>query len=111
MFCRQVSSGAAERVAHLCHLPSSGSRVRPLEADNMAHPVSPCLTPPPLPHTLTPQVRFVVMSNIFPMDLLIHRRYDIKGSTEGRTVGNAAKVWTEGRSTGEGVEALGFCFV
>lgn len=53
----------------------------------------------------------MVMSNIFPMDLLIHRRYDIKGSTEGRTVGNAAKVWTEGRSTGEGVEALGFCFV
>jgi hypothetical protein len=38
------------------------------------------------------QVRFVVMANIFVTDLLIHRRYDIKGSTEGRTAGAAAKV-------------------
>lgn len=33
------------------------------------------------------QVRFVVMANIFVTDLQIHRRYDIKGSTDGRTVG------------------------
>jgi 1-phosphatidylinositol-4-phosphate 5-kinase len=32
-------------------------------------------------------VRFVVMANIFVTDLQIHRRYDIKGSTDGRTVG------------------------
>ena len=32
------------------------------------------------------------MANIFVTDLLIHRRYDIKGSTEGRTAGAAAKV-------------------
>jgi hypothetical protein len=33
------------------------------------------------------KVRFVVMSNIFVTDLLIHRRYDIKGSSHGRTAG------------------------
>ena len=37
------------------------------------------------------QVRFVVMANIFVTDLQIHRRYDIKGSTEGRTVGAEAR--------------------
>jgi 1-phosphatidylinositol-4-phosphate 5-kinase len=37
------------------------------------------------------QVRFVVMANIFVTDLQIHRRYDIKGSTEGRTVGPGAR--------------------
>jgi len=37
------------------------------------------------------QVRFVVMANIFVTDLQIHRRYDIKGSTEGRTVGPEAR--------------------
>jgi 1-phosphatidylinositol-4-phosphate 5-kinase len=37
------------------------------------------------------QVRFVVMANIFVTDLQIHRRYDIKGSTEGRTVGADAR--------------------
>eukprot|EP00879_Flechtneria_rotunda_P014779 GHRR01015443.1.p1 GENE.GHRR01015443.1~~GHRR01015443.1.p1 ORF type:complete len:930 (+),score=427.73 GHRR01015443.1:117-2906(+) len=36
------------------------------------------------------QVRFVVMANIFVTDLQIHRRYDIKGSTDGRTVGPEA---------------------
>jgi hypothetical protein len=36
-------------------------------------------------------VRFVVMANIFVTDLQIHRRFDIKGSTEGRTVGEAAR--------------------
>ncbi|WIA13706.1 hypothetical protein OEZ85_007259 [Tetradesmus obliquus] len=42
-------------------------------------------------HKVTPahgrSVRFVVMANIFVTDLQIHRRYDIKGSTDGRTVG------------------------
>ena len=37
------------------------------------------------------QVRFVVMANIFVTDLQIHRRYDIKGSTDGRTVGPAGR--------------------
>lgn len=36
------------------------------------------------------QVRFVVMANIFVTDLQIHRRYDIKGSTDGRTAGGWA---------------------
>eukprot|EP00775_Hariotina_reticulata_P005077 gene5077-5318_t len=44
-------------------------------------------------HKVTPlhgrSVRFVVMANIFVTDLQIHRRYDIKGSTDGRTVGPA----------------------
>ncbi|KNC47995.1 serine/threonine protein kinase [Thecamonas trahens ATCC 50062] len=34
---------------------------------------------------------FVIMENVFPPDLDIHRKYDLKGSTWGRTVG-AAKV-------------------
>lgn len=46
-------------------------------------------------HAVTPthgrKVRFVVMANIFQTDLQIHRRYDIKGSTLGRTAGPAAK--------------------
>lgn len=36
------------------------------------------------------QVRFLVMANMFQTELLIHRKYDIKGSTSGRTVGNRA---------------------
>lgn len=35
-------------------------------------------------------VRFVVMANMFQTDLQIHRKYDIKGSTEGRTLGPRA---------------------
>lgn len=31
------------------------------------------------------------MANIFVTDLQIHRRFDIKGSTEGRTVGEEAR--------------------
>lgn len=31
------------------------------------------------------QVRFVVMNNVFRTDLLIHRKYDLKGSTLGRS--------------------------
>jgi len=34
-------------------------------------------------------VRFVVMNNIFCTDLRIHRKFDLKGSTEGRTAGKA----------------------
>lgn len=37
------------------------------------------------------QVRFVVMANILVTDLQIHKRFDIKGSTDGRTVGPAAR--------------------
>lgn len=31
------------------------------------------------------QARFVVMGNVFPTDVRLHRRYDLKGSTLGRT--------------------------
>ena len=31
------------------------------------------------------QARFVVMGNVFPTDVHLHRRYDLKGSTLGRT--------------------------
>jgi 1-phosphatidylinositol-4-phosphate 5-kinase len=31
------------------------------------------------------QVRFVVMNNVFRTDLPIHRKYDLKGSTLGRS--------------------------
>jgi len=33
---------------------------------------------------LHPQIRFIVMGNIFNADMPIHRRYDLKGSTQGR---------------------------
>ncbi|KIY93607.1 hypothetical protein MNEG_14355 [Monoraphidium neglectum] len=51
-------------------------------------------------HRITPAhgraVRFVVMANIFVTDLQIHRRFDIKGSTEGRSVGEEARRKAEG---------------
>lgn len=31
------------------------------------------------------QARFVVMGNVFPTDVRLHRKYDLKGSTLGRT--------------------------
>ena len=34
-----------------------------------------------------PKMYFVVMGNIFAQSLEIHKRYDLKGSTTGRTVG------------------------
>jgi len=34
--------------------------------------------------TRAQRVRFVVMSNVFETDLKMHRRYDLKGSTQGR---------------------------
>jgi hypothetical protein len=40
---------------------------------------------------LASQVRFVVMGNLFNTDLLIHRRFDLKGSTVGRTCGVEAR--------------------
>jgi hypothetical protein len=44
------------------------------------------------------QVRFVVMQNLFCSELSIHRRYDLKGSTMGRSVGEeAAEVGAERR--------------
>lgn len=35
------------------------------------------------------QVRFMVMNNILPSEVHIHEKYDLKGSTEGRTAGLA----------------------
>jgi hypothetical protein len=32
-------------------------------------------------------VRFIIMANIFRSGLLLHRRYDLKGSKAGRTAG------------------------
>ena len=34
------------------------------------------------------QVRFVVMGSVFPTEVRLHRKYDLKGSTQGRTVGS-----------------------
>ena len=34
------------------------------------------------------QVRFVVMGNVFCTELQIHRRYDLKGSSQGRYTNN-----------------------
>ena len=36
-------------------------------------------------NTLCLQVRFVVMGNMFRTELRIHRRYDLKGSSHGRS--------------------------
>ena len=33
------------------------------------------------------QVRFVVMGNVFPTEVRLHRKYDLKGSLHGRTAG------------------------
>ena len=33
------------------------------------------------------QVRFIVMNNLMQTDLEIHRKYDLKGSTQGRFSG------------------------
>lgn len=42
-------------------------------------------------HRISPllgrRVRFIVMGNVLPSDLRMHRRYDLKGSTHGRTAG------------------------
>ncbi len=35
------------------------------------------------------QVRFIVMNNLMQTDLEIHRKYDLKGSTQGRFSGVA----------------------
>lgn len=53
------------------------------------------LTPPthaphPPIHTAFSQVRFVVMNNVFRTDLDLHRKFDLKGSTHGRTAGPRA---------------------
>ncbi|KAF8379640.1 hypothetical protein HHK36_029083 [Tetracentron sinense] len=37
-----------------------------------------------------PKVYFVVMENIFQSELYIHRRFDLKGSSQGRTVSKVA---------------------
>jgi 1-phosphatidylinositol-4-phosphate 5-kinase len=36
------------------------------------------------------QVRFVVMGNVFPTEVALHRKFDLKGSTHGRTAGPRA---------------------
>lgn len=50
-------------------------------------------------HSVTPvdgaKVRFLVMSNIFATDLLIHKKFDLKGSTEGRTALKPGTVRTD----------------
>jgi hypothetical protein len=58
------------------------------KTDLQIHPSLPLLPTciPPHTHTHT-QVRFLVMSNMFKTDLQIHRKFDLKGSTHGRTVG------------------------
>lgn len=48
-------------------------------------------------HTLR-QIRLVVMNNVFPADLALHRCYDLKGSTLGRKAtpldpGRGGKPW------------------
>lgn len=35
-------------------------------------------------------MRVVIMGNVFPTDTRLHRKYDLKGSTYGRTAGSAA---------------------
>ena len=40
-----------------------------------------------LPTALGKKVYFVVMGNVFPIDKPIHERYDLKGSTHGRSAG------------------------
>ncbi len=39
-------------------------------------------------HRMCTQVRFVVMGNVFPTEVRLHRKYDLKGSTHGRTAGS-----------------------
>lgn len=39
-------------------------------------------------HVLFLQFRFVVMGNMFCTELRIHRRYDLKGSSQGRSADN-----------------------
>lgn len=38
-----------------------------------------------MPCGLTRQVRFVIMGNLFRTEYAIHRRFDLKGSSLGRT--------------------------
>jgi len=45
------------------------------------------------------KVRFVVMNNIFRTDLEIHRKYDLKGSTIGRTVMKSFSSLVQGNGT------------
>ena len=55
-----------------------------MPAPSLALPC-PALRPP------APQVRFVVMGNVLPSDVRLHRKYDLKGSTYGRTAGAEAR--------------------
>jgi hypothetical protein len=87
------------------HIPACGRPAPPYST--LALPLIPGSlastwpTPPsiPLSPSRPPQVRFVVMANIFVTDLQIHRRFDIKGSTEGRTIGEEARRKAEGDPT------------
>lgn len=79
-----VSSGACPRQpcvrVRLCVLDRQVAR----EWDS-------CYMQPAPPHALQLQpplqVRFVVMNNVFRTDLDLHRKFDLKGSTYGRTAG------------------------
>ena len=68
------------RPPHTCRFGLWGRTVCLLYALNC--PALPC----PL-NCPSPQVRFVVMNNVFRTDLELHRKYDLKGSTYGRTAG------------------------
>ena len=37
-------------------------------------------------HFTCPQVYFVVMENVLQLDVHMHRSYDLKGSSQGRTI-------------------------
>ena len=43
----------------------------------------PAVVAPPRANPPPPQVRFVVMGNVFPTDVALHRKYDVKGARGG----------------------------
>ena len=72
------------------------SRQQSLPCLPCPHPLLPSSAPLP-----SPQVRFVVMNNVFRTEVPLHSKYDLKGSTLGRTVG--AKMSATGeRAAGAG---------
>ena len=107
-----------EYVAHVTRPGAAGAAVgAAAETSNAALPAAPSASSPTFPsssspspvaaaaapslltrfygvHRVTPsggaKVRFVVMGNVFPSDVVLHRRYDLKGSRHGRTAGAEA---------------------
>lgn len=74
-------------------LPAAKRHIRTAKPTAPHHPCTPTTAPPtttlhpPTPLQPIKQVRFVVMNNVFRTDLDLHRKYDLKGSTFGRTAG------------------------